>query len=284
MKLMDIIKTPLRYPGGKTKALTKILPKILSQSFSEYREPFVGGGSVFLKVKQLRPESKYWINDFDYNLYCFWKSLQVNSLKFMTDIRRIKLTNTNAKDSFNQFKELIFQSNNTPDIWDRGLAFYFLNRTAFSGNVFSGGYSQESYEKRLTLSSINSLVPFSDFLKDVKITDYSYEVLLMKDGKDVFIFLDPPYYSAKESKLYGKDGKLHTHFDHEQFAMDMYECKQHKWLITYDNSEKIRDLFKEFSFVYTEAWELQYGVNNHKMNNAKKGKEIFISNFELSIE
>jgi DNA adenine methylase len=202
----------------------------------------------------------------------------------MTDIRRIKLTNSNAKELFGEYKNLIFNSSKKPDIWKRGIIFYFLNRTAFSGNVFSGGYSQESYEKRLTLSSISNLTPFSDFLKDVKITDYSYEVMLMKDGKNVFIFLDPPYYSAKDSKLYGKDGKLHTHFDHEQFANDMNECKRHKWLITYDNSEKIRDLFKEFSFIQTETWELQYGVNSSKMNTAKKGKEIFISNFELQIE
>jgi len=278
---MHSIISPLRYPGGKSKALKFILPKILTQDFSEYREPFVGGGSIFIEVKQEKPDVKYWINDLDHNLFCFWKSIQEDSFKFMAEIRRIKLKNENAKEIFQHYKNLIIKSENSLDPWERGIAFYFLNRTAFSGNAFSGGYSQESFEKRLTLSRINNLSQFSDFLQDVKITDYSYEVLLLKNGKNAFIFLDPPYFSAKESKLYGRDGKLHKHFDHERFATDMRDCKKHKWLITYDDSPKIRELFSEFSYVYVEPWELQYGVNSPKKDKAKKGKELFISNFEL---
>lgn len=281
---MHTIISPLRYPGGKSKALKFIIPKILTQDFYEYREPFVGGGSIFIEVKQEKPDKKYWINDLDHNLFCFWKSIQKDSFKFMAEIRRTKLKNENAKEIFQHYKNLIIKSDDNLDPWDRGIAFYFLNRTAFSGNAFSGGYSQESFEKRLTLSRINNLNQFSDFLQDVKITDYSYEVLLLKNGKNVFLFLDPPYFSAKESKLYGRDGKLHKHFDHERFAADMRDCKKHKWLITYDDSPKVRELFKEFSFVYVEPWELQYGVNSPKKERAKKGKELFISNFELEIE
>lgn len=48
---MTEIKTPLRYPGGKSKALNQILPRI-PLDITEYREPFIGGGSVFLAVKQ----------------------------------------------------------------------------------------------------------------------------------------------------------------------------------------------------------------------------------------
>ena len=49
-------KSPLRYPGGKSKALKQILPII--PSFKEFREPMVGGGSVFFALKQLNP--KQW--------------------------------------------------------------------------------------------------------------------------------------------------------------------------------------------------------------------------------
>ena len=40
-------KTPLRYPGGKSRACTKIgqfLPNMYT--YREFREPFLGGGSV----------------------------------------------------------------------------------------------------------------------------------------------------------------------------------------------------------------------------------------------
>ena len=41
-----LAKSPLRYPGGKSRALKQILP-LIPMSISEFREPFVGGGSVF---------------------------------------------------------------------------------------------------------------------------------------------------------------------------------------------------------------------------------------------
>ncbi len=44
------IKSPLRYPGGKSKALDRIIP-LIPGDFDEFREPFVGGGSVFLLSK-----------------------------------------------------------------------------------------------------------------------------------------------------------------------------------------------------------------------------------------
>ena len=41
------LKTPLRYPGGKSRAVTKMgiyFPNL--RNYTEYREPFLGGGSV----------------------------------------------------------------------------------------------------------------------------------------------------------------------------------------------------------------------------------------------
>ena len=57
-----MIKSPLRYPGGKSKAIDQIA-EYIPDSFSEYREPFVGGGSVFIYLKQKFPHFKFWIND-----------------------------------------------------------------------------------------------------------------------------------------------------------------------------------------------------------------------------
>ena len=67
-----MFKTPLRYPGGKSRATTK-LSADFPKGFTEYREPFLGGGSVALSVttSNLRPID-VWVNDAYYNLYNFW--------------------------------------------------------------------------------------------------------------------------------------------------------------------------------------------------------------------
>ena len=43
------LKTPLRYPGGKSRAIKKMaqfFPEM--NEYTEFREPFLGGGSVAL--------------------------------------------------------------------------------------------------------------------------------------------------------------------------------------------------------------------------------------------
>jgi DNA adenine methylase len=96
----------------------------------------------------------------------------------------------------------------------------------------------------------------------------------------VFIFRDPPYFSAAKSALYGKNGKLHKGFDHERFAKVMKNCN-HKWLITYDNSDYIKDLF---NFANIVEWNLMYGMRNIIQSSDQLGKEIFITNFEINHE
>ena len=52
--MMKSLKTPLRYPGGKSKAI-KTLSSWFPQIISEYREPFIGGGSIAIEVEVGRP-------------------------------------------------------------------------------------------------------------------------------------------------------------------------------------------------------------------------------------
>ena len=48
---MKALKTPLRYPGGKSRAVPKLAQWIPDlTNYDIYREPFLGGGSVALHV------------------------------------------------------------------------------------------------------------------------------------------------------------------------------------------------------------------------------------------
>jgi len=266
-----MVKSVLRYPGGKSKAVEKIIANIPA-NIKEFREPMVGGGSVSLVVKQLFPNVKVKINDLNYDLICFWKTLRDNHEELIKEIRKIKETYKDGRDLYN---ELITKNNDNE--FERAVRFFVLNRITFSGTVDSGGYSQQAFEKRFTDSAIEKLKLVSMIIKDFEITHGDYEKLLFEDGDGVFIFLDPPYYSTTKSKLYGKNGDLHLNFDHNRFANNMKKCK-HLWLITYDDCIEVKELF---SFAYIYHWELQYGMNNYKQKTAKKGKELFITNYKI---
>ncbi len=269
--MSKVIKTPLRYPGGKSRAVKKIMPLI--PKFDEFREPFLGGGSIFIANKQEHPINSFWINDIYEELFCFWSQLQNNTEILISEIQKI----------FYKYKELddgkllfeLMTKNNFQDELEKAIKFFVLNRITFSGTIEAGGYSKGAFDSRFTQSSIERLKPFKNLLKGVKISSYDYSELISKEGNNVFIFLDPPYYSATKSKLYGKKGSLHTNFDHKRFA-ETIKSSKHNWLITYDNSEEIRSLYKDYNLI---PWELQYGMNNYKQGSAPKGKELIITNF-----
>jgi DNA adenine methylase len=267
-----MIKSPLRYPGGKSKAIEQIIPLI--PDFEEFREPFVGGGSVFLTLKQLHPERKFWINDLYFELFKFWEYCQ-------KDLQSVVNQVITWKNEFQNGKELhIFLGENIQQFDDlkKAAAFFVFNRITFSGTTEAGGFSEQAFHKRFTDSSIHRLGLLEKVLPEVDITNLDYQKVVEKSGKNVFIFLDPPYFSDTKSALYGKNGKLHKSFDHQRFAQVMQNCP-YNWLITYDNSEFIKELF---AFAHISEWNLMYGMRNQTENSDQLGKEIFISNFPLN--
>lgn len=270
MKL-KLAKSPLRYPGGKSRAIAQIHQQMPAR-IGEYREPMLGGGSVFLATKSLFKKMiyTYWVNDLNYDLYCFWQVMQQSDEAFIAEIRNIKRNFSDGRALYEHLKTNIERTD-----FEKAVRFFILNRITFSGVVDSGGYSQQAYEKRFTDSSIDRLKGLASQLSGVKISHGDYTDLLMADGQDVFIYLDPPYWNATESRLYGAKGELHRTFDHERFADELKKCR-HRWLITYDDSPYIRELF---DFAHIMEWELQYGMNNYKQTHASKGRELFIRNY-----
>jgi len=266
-----MIKSPLRYPGGKSRAINTIMQLI--PQFDEYREPFLGGGSVFVYLKQKYPKKKFWINDIYKNLFHFWQQTQQNSDDL---IRQIQYWKDNWKTGKDLHKYLLNNIEGFDGLY-KAAAFFVFNRITFSGTTESGGYSNAAFQRRFTQSSIERVKALSKILDNTTITDFDYEKLLKAEGENVFIFLDPPYYSATKSALYGKNGNLHKIFDHERFAQ-VLKNTNHKWLITYDDSEYIRKLF---SFANIAEWNLTYGMRNVGKNGNQKGNELFISNYEI---
>jgi DNA adenine methylase len=273
---MVLIKSPLRYPGGKSKAIGQIL-EYVPEKFAEYREPFIGGGSLFIYLKQLHPDSRFWINDLNMDVYCFWLYAQKDVEGLTKAIWKIK---REWKDGKELFRELANQDSKNLLPFERAVRFFVLNRITFSGTVEAGGYSQKAFESRFTDSSIERLYPLGELLRDVHITNLDYRDVLLPDGDNVFTFFDPPYLSATKSRLYGKKGLLHTGFNHDEFA-EALKVYRHQWLVTYDDSVQIRS---NFSFAHIYEWELQYGMNNYKQDTAAKGKELFISNYATNVK
>jgi DNA adenine methylase len=264
--------SPLRYPGGKQKAITKIA-KILPQKAREYREPFVGGASVYFHARSINFARQYWINDAFVELISFWQTVQ--DANACAELRQELEKLRSGFLSSGQIKKYFREARNLEpeDKYQQALLFFFFNRVTFSGTTRAGGFSSAAGKSRFTASSIDRLTIMPEALHGTKITNLGFEEIIETPGEDVFLFLDPPYYTA--NRLYGRGGRLHE-FDHERLAF-LLKKSEHRFLITYDDCREIRHLYK---WAKIKNWQLQYGMNNcNEKRTSKIGAELFVSNY-----
>ena len=281
MKSLKSYKTCLRYPGGKSRAVAKMDPYFPDlRDYKEYREPFLGGGSVAIHVAKKYPHLNIWVNDLYQPLVNFWQQLQDRGDILKDTLVDLKTTNNTpelAKELFLKSKEKV--NDQTLSAIDRAVHFYVVNKCSFSGLTESSSFSSQASSNNFTLRGIEKLPGYSKIISDWKITNLTYEQLLT-DDKDTFTYLDPPYEIG--SNLYGRRGSMHKGFDHDTFAGDCDRFIGHQ-LISYNSSQLIKDRFvdwnaAEFDLTYTMRSVGEY------MRDQKERKELLLFNYEMRSE
>ena len=277
---LKALKTPLRYPGGKSRACTKMDPYFPDlREYVEFREPFLGGGSVALHVTKKYPHLKITVNDLYEPLVNFWVTLQTFGNELTDKLRDYKSTHpepVSAKELFLNSKEVINKSG--VESIERAAAFYIVNKCSFSGLTESSSFSKQASISNFSMRGIEKLPEYSDLISSWHINGYSYEYLMennMHDG--IFMYLDPPY-DIKDN-LYGKKGSMHSGFDHDKFAAD---CDKYDipMLISYNSDQLVKDRFKnwnaaEFALTYTMRSVGEY------MRDQKERKELLLFNYGI---
>ena len=275
---MKSLKTPLRYPGGKSRAVTKMdqyFPDF--RNYAEFREPFLGGGSVALYVTKKYPHLKITVNDLYEPLINFWVQLQQFGDELTDKIRQYKSTHPepdSARELFNNSKGVI--NDKSLDYIERAAAFYIVNKCSFSGLTESSSFSAQASNNNFSLRGIEKLPEYSSLISHWHINAYSYEYLMennMHDG--IFMYLDPPY-DIKDN-LYGKKGSMHKGFDHDKFAKD---CDEHDipMMVSYNSDQLVRDRFKNWKAVeYAHTYTLR-SVGEY-MRDQQERKELLLLNY-----
>ena len=275
---MKSLKTPLRYPGGKSRAITKMSRYLPEMSmYNEYREPFLGGGSVALYMTKHYPHLKIWVNDLYEPLSNFWQQLQHEGNEITTRLRTFKTaysTPEKAKELFNDCKELV--NDTSASLTTRAVSFYIVNKCSFSGLTESSSFSKQASDSNFSLRGIEKLPEYSKLIENWKITNLSYEEL-ETDNKNVFTYFDPPYEIGVP--IYGKRGEMHKHFDHDKFAADCDGQTNHQ-MISYNSTQVIRNRFKDW---YAAEFDLTYSMRStgDYMKEQAERKELVLTNYAI---
>lgn len=272
-------KSPLRYPGGKSK-LYNLVDSIISQysdTVDTYVEPFAGGASIALKLLENKRVQKIIINDINTGVYSFWDSICNDTDAFLRLLNDTEVTIDNYI-----IQKQIYENEKAPSL-QLGFATFFLNRTNFSGVLNAGpigGYNQTGvnlidarYNKNALMKKIETIADNSSniFVYNLDILDFIKQV--EKKKKKIFTYFDPPYYV--------KGKALYTNFlekeDHLRIAKEISKIRT-PWLLTYDNVPEISEIYKNYKqYEFTLSYTVNSIVN-------RKGSELLVSSDDQKLK
>jgi DNA adenine methylase len=249
------------------------------RDYAEFREPFLGGGSVAIHITKKYPNLNIWVNDLYEPLVNFWQQLQMFGHDFKSELVDCKLAHNTpelARELFIKSKDRI--NDKTLSNFNRAVAFYIVNKCSFSGLTESSSFSEQASNSNFSLRGIYKLPEYSAIIANWRITNYSYDYL-MDGNKGAFMYLDPPY-DIKDN-LYGRKGSMHKGFDHDKFVADC-DANDMDQLVSYNSDQLVKTRFlggkwtaAEFDLTYTMRSVGEY------MREQKQRKELLLFNYGI---
>ncbi len=268
---MSIIRTPLRYPGGKQRLTPFIKELLLKNEISQhYVEPYAGGAGVGIELLLNKDIDFIHLNDANIGIYAFWYSVLNETEKLCKLIHSASMTVEEWK-----YRKKIVKDADRNDLLELGFSVFYLNRCNRSGILTAGvigGLNQTGNYKMDARFSRNDLIrrieSVAIFKEKIFLTNLDAEFYinhyLPNLGDNCLIYLDPPYYE-KGSNLYLN---FYEKSDHERLASIIQsEINQH-WVLSYDGVPEIVNLYSNRRYF---IYNLQYNAEK-----VYKGKEVFI--------
>ena len=258
---------PFRYPGGKYYAIKKIKPFIEAVEHDEYREPFFGGGSVFWAKDKVNYN---WINDKEDGL--------ITTLKFFQNKKQLnemlQLFENEMEATREKYEEV--KAINPKNDLEKAYRFYYLNRTSFSGKMKNPSWGYRPKRSLPPYRWKERIIPCAEKLQDCKITCLDFEEVINAPavGKNVLMFVDPPYFEANQKSHYICSFEEN---DHIRLCKCLKKTK-FKFILTYDDCPEIREMYS-----WANIYDLKffYRVEAAIDHKRKEGNELIITNYKM---
>ena len=243
-KAFKIQKPFLKWVGGKTQMIEKIIQKF-PKNINNYYEIFLGGGSVLFALLSMKKQglinvqNKIFAYDLNSDLINVYKTIQniesknklfdclfkiVNEYDSIAKVDKKKLSKVlnrksknkeeaqKCKENYYYWIRSKYNSGVDVDIIKKSAMFIFLNKTGFRGmyrvgpNGFNIPYGH--YKKTPKFFTKKEYDLISDLIQDVEFVSCGFETSLTNFVKGDFIYLDPPYAPIDKNSFVGytKDG------------------------------------------------------------------------------
>lgn len=244
----------VKWSGGKRDEISRILPHI--PPYSQYIEPFVGGGALFF---HLAPERSV-IADVHPELVALYQSIKDGHAG---DIHAFMDAHPNTEEEYYRVRDQFIPATDL----DRACKFYYERKTCYRGmlrynksgkfNIPFGRYASIQYDDL-------SDPTYEELLSRTDIRCASFETLFAEfDDPSNFMFLDPPYDSTFTDYGYCSFGE-----DHQRRLAECFKKTTNKCCMVIGGTPLIRELYAGY---IAEEFPKKYAF---KLHSGRIGSEI----------
>lgn len=276
----SVLKPFLKWAGGK-RQLLPILEKSLPQNYTNYFEPFIGAGALFL---HLAPENAL-INDYNEQLIMTYNAVKTDVDNLINLLNQYKESNSKefyynirALDRLESFAEM-------SEI-EKAARFIYMNKTCFNGlyRVNSKGFNNVPYANNKNPGILDEklLHSISEYLNNNNITilngDFADAVKGAEKGD--FVYFDPPYHSENNANFTSYQEKGFDESEQERLKqlVDRLTAKGVQVLLSNSDTTFIRELYSSDIYEVNTVQAKRQINSNHK----KRGyiNEVLINNYK----
>jgi len=263
-------RSPFRYPGGKSRMLRTLRPKLdrLVAGKRVFCDVFVGGGSVLLDVAARYPDTKLVANDADYGIACFWRIVASDQYPELCNLLRDAEVNVEA------FKRMKVRDLGNLSAVEAAYTRLYLNRTSYNGlgRLPQGGKTQAN-PKYSILShwNLDDLITRIEnchrlLAGRLEVTNLHFRDFLRAHRYEP-CYLDPPYTVAG----LGLYSISMSHQEHEDLANLLLDRAD--WLLSIDDAPQVRKWYRGAAI---RKIPVQYSIVGRK-TRCKRTHELLIA-------
>ena len=305
-KKINIPKPILKWVGGKTQILDKIIVEFPT-NINNYREIFLGGGSVLLALLSyvkndiIKIHGQIYAYDVNEPLIYMYKNIQSNHNEVYNQLEQMinefnscadnKINRTpknidEAKEAKENYYYWIRSEYNKLSLVDKktilgSAMFIFLNKTCFRGvfrigpkgfNVPYGHYNNPEIINKEHLDEIHELI------KNVIFECGDFNMSLSTVEPNDYVYLDPPYAPEKNTSFVSYTENGFNIDDHNNLFTLINKLTETNKKIMMSNADVnlVRDNFATNKYNITSIL-CKRSINSK--NPESKAKEVIIKNY-----
>lgn len=270
----------IRWAGGKGRLLSKLLPHFPSH-ITDYHEPFIGGGSVFLAARG-RISGRAHLSDLNEHLVNAWIAMRDHQ-----EALAPRLDWYRSNDS----KEFYYQvrAQAPADLVEQAARFLYLNGTSWNHlwreNSKTGAMNVPWGDRAFKGFDAAVLEQIRCALADTNIRHGDFREALAVVQPGDFVYLDPPYLpiftNSDEVEPTSKFNKYTAKVFTDSDLQDLAEiCKGLtaqgvRWILSNRDTPGVRDLFR-FGEVITFTTHRALSAQAGRIVEAKQSPEAII--------